>query len=1303
MSLSMLEKMKNQNKEPKKMEMKKTILATALWVLVAICSFGQTATFDAKGGSWPQGNYASLTISNRTFAHGKWTTLALPFAVSKAQLDQAFGTDAYEVQQLTEVSGNTFVFNRLESPAMEAGKPYLFKYNGSADLSSVTFQNVSATVTTGQVLGTDTHKFKAQLVYLYDWSYLNSGGHYYTLRDGAWWELGWGQGDAANILGTEALFEVPSGTTALISIEGGQGGNGDPSDDPDDPSDPSDLASKIAAHAQISDVPTIYLSIPDVTSVSSWGKEQDADGNDIYRRATIQVVDQYGHLEEFTDPGLSIKVRGNSTASVGNGKRPYRLKFDKDVKQGGVVTETHKHDLLGQGYKKRNWTLLANAFDNSMMRNALTYHIGKYVGMPFCPGYRFVDLVINGEYRGTYQVSDHVEVGTNRVDINEDTDWFLEGVSWTSMTEEPYAGTGEPYFNIKNPEPATTAELDQLKSDINSWREQWLASFDNGSWQKTNDLASLVRYYIAINLTGDLDGWFVFKGYRAPDGPFTWGPLWDKDLAFGNHGDAKDDKMVENYGKCNFEWKIRALQQNRTFMTAVKAKMDELVADGLTDKLMADIDNLADMLSQTQAYNFSIYNINDASWAKVHFPTFPEYAAQLKEWLAARISFVQSSIDSFVENLPAPTEGTYNPANAWWGTGLMNGTTYNMSIANPHRLTAGQWNTFCLPFDATQQQMEQALGCTYELKVHTGMDADGHTMLFGDPATLDIEAGMPYLIKPASQVDSYGVFEDVVYSVNVNNGQNAYNGDGVTFDNQHYFYASLFHGYELSTATDYLFDNDLYTEGTAAFTRTPSDNPHDGMRAYLRVPAGETPAIAFAAAPDVRRQKTPGVTTIYIDTQDGAPIDHDTYVAATMQVMETTLDDATPLGEFTESNLTIKGYGTDTWNLAKKPYRIKFGKGSGHDMTGRGYNKRNWVLLANATDESLLRNAVAKRLGDALQMPFTPGYKFVDLVLNGTYVGTYQLTEHVEADLTRVNVNEDTGWLWQMTNQAVAGELQVEGSATVPYVTIKNPEGEDDEENADIQNAAADYLWRFWTAIQTEDGFSQYVEPSSFINWYLASELLGSYTAFSTFYAYKEASATQLCFGPLWDNDHALGNSSQLDMAALMSDKATVGSRRAMLYLCGEPSPWTAMLAQLWDCDWFAQAVAGRWADIYAQRETVVGLADAFDSSWFRDTWANNYRPQAEGGAGWEASVQASAFSSQIVAPMKTWLADRMDYLNAKIVEQTMDDVATGIHEARQTSDRPTGYYNLNGQYVGERIATGRHGVFIRNGKKQVR
>lgn len=612
--------------------------------------------------------------------------------------------------------------------------------------------------------------------------------------------------------------------------------------------DDSTLAQKIAQRQQLTNVPTIYLTIPldDVEGgINNYGKEYDADGNDLYRRATIQVVDGSGALDAFSDDGLSIKVRGNSTATAGNGKRPYRLKFDKDEKQDGKVVRSHKHDLLGLGYKKRNWTLLANAFDNSMLRNALTYHLGQYVGMPFCPGYRFVDLVINDDYRGTYQVSDHVEVGSHRVDINEDEDWFLEGVAWTTQAEEPYVGN-EPSMCIKNPEPKTDEAVAALKEEVAAWREKWLAAFDNGTFDKWNDMESLVRFYVAINITGDLDGWFVFKGYRTPTGPFTWGPLWDKDLAYGNHGDASDTKMVEDFSKCNFEWKIRPLQTNAKFMKAVKAKMDALVADGLAAKLCADIDRMAADIDQTQELNFQKYKIYDASWAKQSFPTYGQYVAQLKEWVTTRINFVQQQVDTFVGNLPKPVAGTYNPGNKWWYTELSTNTSYDMSISNGHALKAGQWNTFCLPFDATQQQMEQALGCTYELRVHSAMAADGETMLFAAPATADVQAGVPYLIRPAKDVSTYGTFDDVVYSVNVNNGSNAYNGDAVTFDGRHYFCASLFHGYEVSTATDYLFVSDIYDEAVDPVKAMKSD-PHDGMRAFLRCTDGSIPRLSFGA------------------------------------------------------------------------------------------------------------------------------------------------------------------------------------------------------------------------------------------------------------------------------------------------------------------------------------------------------------------------------------------------------------------------------------------------------------------------
>ncbi len=627
-----------------------------------LCSIGAFAidnvTFDVLN-SWGGSQYSSyfgktvnVTITNKTFNAGEWTGVVFPFNASKAQLDETFGENGYTIEEYSSIDGNTINFTIMQTPTVVAGTPYIMKVNttiGNPSFNGVSFASNISDSWIDKSIDTDlsirSHYFK-----IWTYQYVNGQGS----PTNAWTISP--LGGLYNYLAGEVPFNNNGHSGAECFFFSSTKGNvkltlnlEKPSGDDDITIEPTTLEGKIALHRQLTDVPTIYLTIPldDIYGgTDSWGKEQNADGTDKYRRATIQVVDKSGNLEEFTDEGLSIKVRGNSTASVGNGKRPYRLKFDKDVKDAnGNVTETHKHDLLGAGYKKRNWTLLANAFDNSMMRNAVTYHIGKYVGMPFCPGYKFVDLVINNEYRGTYQVSDQVEVGKNRVDINEDTDWFLEGVAWTTMVEEPNTTDGEPYFCIKNPEPATEAETAALVQEVTNWRANWLNSFNNGTWQDYNDLESLVKYYIAINLTGDLDGWFVFKGYRSPTGPFIWGPLWDKDLAFGNHGDAKDNLLVENYSKCNFEWKIQALHNDKVFMSAVKTKLDKLISEGLYDKLVNDIDNIAEDIDQTQALNFTKYNINDASWAKVHFPTYPEYVTQLKEWIGLRINTVKTNVD----------------------------------------------------------------------------------------------------------------------------------------------------------------------------------------------------------------------------------------------------------------------------------------------------------------------------------------------------------------------------------------------------------------------------------------------------------------------------------------------------------------------------------------------------------------------------------------------------------------------------------------------------------------------------------
>ena len=218
-------------------------------------------------------------------------------------------------------------------------------------------------------------------------------------------------------IGPYAYFFVnDASAVTTIGVEGAFTGGGSESGEGGDEPAPTTLDGKIAARAQLTNLPTIYLDIdmPEGETLNSYLYKNRDTNEAPYRYSKIKVVatsdtSSPDYLESFEESdideagvtNLQIKVRGNSTATVGNFKRPYRLKFAKG----------HKHDLINGGYSKRNWTLLANAYDRSLMRNALAYHIGQYVGMDFCPGYKFVDLVINNEYRGTYQVSDHLPLG----------------------------------------------------------------------------------------------------------------------------------------------------------------------------------------------------------------------------------------------------------------------------------------------------------------------------------------------------------------------------------------------------------------------------------------------------------------------------------------------------------------------------------------------------------------------------------------------------------------------------------------------------------------------------------------------------------------------------------------------------------------------------------------------------------------------------------------------------------------------------------------------------------------------------
>lgn len=109
-----------------------------------------------------------------------------------------------------------------------------------------------------------------------------------------------------------------------------------------------------------------------------------------------------------------IKPRGNTTFADVD-KKSYQIKLDK------------KADLINDNKSEANkkWVLLANVFDSSMMHNITTFKLAEDCGLAYSPNSEFVDLYYDGEYRGTYQLSEKTEVGSSRIDI-EDLDELIE-------------------------------------------------------------------------------------------------------------------------------------------------------------------------------------------------------------------------------------------------------------------------------------------------------------------------------------------------------------------------------------------------------------------------------------------------------------------------------------------------------------------------------------------------------------------------------------------------------------------------------------------------------------------------------------------------------------------------------------------------------------------------------------------------------------------------------------------------------------------------------------------------------------
>ena len=121
----------------------------------------------------------------------------------------------------------------------------------------------------------------------------------------------------------------------------------------------------------------------------------------------ITILGNSEYPDQVSNMDFTIHVRGNSTA--GADKKPYKIKLDKKTDLFG----------LGGGVKNKHWVLLANCYDESLMRNKLCYDLSGVFGAPVWMKSEWVDVVMNGQYVGNYLLCQHIRVGEDRIPVYE--------------------------------------------------------------------------------------------------------------------------------------------------------------------------------------------------------------------------------------------------------------------------------------------------------------------------------------------------------------------------------------------------------------------------------------------------------------------------------------------------------------------------------------------------------------------------------------------------------------------------------------------------------------------------------------------------------------------------------------------------------------------------------------------------------------------------------------------------------------------------------------------------------------------
>lgn len=394
-------------------------------------------------------------------------------------------------------------------------------------------------------------------------------------------------------------------------------------------------------------VPSVFIKTEKENDLSTLKSSKSAE-----LPGEIAFVDTDGKVTSVAME--RIRGRGNTSWSAGAlfDKYPFNIKLQD------------KTNVFGMGNNK-DWCIIPQVFDESLIRNVLSNDLARAAGLENTPNAENVDVYFNGEYIGTYLLSQKVDMGKNKLIPSEDG-FLVECELMERYDAEEYKFITDRYQAVIVKEfNSEDASMVYEIQDYIQRVEDAVYSRDGYNSQGEHysdliDVDSFVKVYLINEFSMNLDGGATsFFMYKSGDDKLKAGPVWDFDWAYGSYAYRNGVNLAKGE-----DWYIRyknlydgselalmaKLCSRPEFWKKVKAEWSNSFKGYVTAQLnggsLTSIDEYMAKYQATAAMNFTRYNIlPTCEWGSADTgSTYKDNINYLKSFYERRIDFLNAAM-----------------------------------------------------------------------------------------------------------------------------------------------------------------------------------------------------------------------------------------------------------------------------------------------------------------------------------------------------------------------------------------------------------------------------------------------------------------------------------------------------------------------------------------------------------------------------------------------------------------------------------------------------------------------------------